>query len=264
MEEAFSKLKHSKMMKNKKLYNWWRSLAFVLAGMVLPVGAADESKEDATVVLITGANRGIGLQFAEQYAAQGFHVIGTARKPDEATELKETGAEVLKLDVTKDEDIQAMTETLKDRRIDILINNAGYKGLEKTRADLVKTFDVNAASPFLISEALIPNLKLSKSPKIINITSQQAQLEGGTAPMNGYSISKTALNMVTRSFHARFSKDGFIVVCIEPGWNRTDMGGDKAPLDPKESTAKVIKIIDSLKPEQSGRFYSYTGEERPW
>ena len=159
---------------------------------------------------------------------------------------------------------EALKEALKDRRIDILINNAGYKGLERTRADLLKSFDVNAAGPFLISDALIPNLKLSKKPMIINITSQQAQLEGGTAPMNGYSISKTALNMVTRNFHALYSKEGFIVVAIEPGWNRTDMGGDKAPLDPKESVAKVIQIISSLKPEQSGKFFSYTGEERPW
>ena len=236
----------------------------VLAAMLLPVSGAEKTKEEATTILITGANRGIGLQFAKQYAAKGFDVIGTARVPDKATELKESGAEVLPLDVTKDEDIQALAETLKDRRIDILINNAGYKGLERNRADLVKSFDVNAAGPFLVSEALIPNLKLSKNPMIINISSQQAQLEGGTAPMNGYSISKTALNMVTRNFHALYAKDGFIVVSIEPGWNRTDMGGDKAPLDPTESVAKVIKIISSLTPEKSGRFFSYTGEERPW
>ena len=121
--------------------------------------------------------------------------------PEKATELKETGAEVLQLDVTKDDEIAALAKSLENRTIDILINNAGYKGLEKNREDLVKSFDVNAASPFLVSEALIPNLELSKKPMIINISSQQAQLEGGTAPMNGYSISKTALNMVTRSFH---------------------------------------------------------------
>ena len=236
----------------------------VLAALLMPVNGAEDAKDEAKTVLITGANRGIGLEFAKQYAAQGFDVIGTARVPGKAAELKETGAEVLQLDVTKDEEIQALAKSLKDRRIDILINNAGYKGLERNRADLMKTFEVNAAGPFLISDALIPNLKLSQNPMIINITSQQAQLEGGTAPMNGYSISKTALNMVTRNFDALYGKEGFIVVCIEPGWNRTDMGGDKAPLDPKESVAKVIKIINSLKPEQSGRFYSYTGEERPW
>ena len=251
-------------MKNKMISNWFRRLALAFALTSVPACAAEDSGKEATTVLITGANRGIGLQFAEQYAAQGFHVIGTARKPDKATELKESGAEVLPLDVTQDESIQALAETLKDRRIDILINNAGFKGLKRNRADLMKSFDVNAAGPFLVSDALIPNLKLSKKPMIINISSQQAQLEGGAAPMNGYSISKTALNMVTRNFHALYSKDGFIVVSIEPGWNRTDMGGQDAPLDPKESVAKVIKIISSLTPEQSGKFFAYTGKERPW
>ena len=251
-------------MKNNTTFNLWRNMALAIMAVFVTAGGAAVAKEEGKTVLITGANRGLGLQFAKQYAAEGFDVIGTARVPEKATELKETGAEVLQLDVTKDDEIAALAKSLENRTIDILINNAGYKGLEKNREDLVKSFDVNAASPFLVSEALIPNLELSKKPMIINISSQQAQLEGGTAPMNGYSISKTALNMVTRSFHARFSEKGFIVVSIEPGWNRTDMGGEEAPLEPEESVAKVMKIIASLTPEQSGKFFSYTGEERPW
>ncbi|WP_411826483.1 SDR family oxidoreductase [Luteolibacter sp. AS25] len=235
---------------------------------------AEEPAETQLSVLITGANRGLGLEFAKQFGEKGYHVIGTARSPEKATELKDTGAEVMKLDVTSEEDIAALAEALKGKKLDILINNAGYfgptlsvgKNTAKinniTRQEMIDCFTVNTMGPIFVSQALLPSLKLSKFPKIINISTRSSQLSTDRSKAWGYGVSKAGLNMVTNNLHGELFKQGFIVISLAPGHNQTDMGnGD---LEPVESIGKMIPLIENLTKEKSGRFWFYNGKELPW
>ena len=223
-----------------------------------------EEKEPLTV-LITGANRGLGLEHAKQWAAAGHKVIGTARKPADATELKATGAQVVKLDVTSDEDIANLAKTLKGKKIDILINNAGYLDRGNvTRESLIRTFNINTAGPLLVANALVPNLKLSKNPRIVNISSRLGIISRLHNIHPAYSISKAGLNMVTANLHAKLSKDGIIVISLGPGHNKTNMGGKNAPLKPEDSVKNMTKLIKSLKKKDSGGFFYHDGTKLPW
>lgn len=242
-------------------------LLVFLVTVFAPIGvvfAEEEKNSKSLTVLVTGANRGLGLEYCKQYQAAGHHVIGTARKPKEAYELKETGVEVLALDVTSDEEIAALVESLKGRRIDILINNAGVYIREANRKAVELSFSVNAVGPLLLSQALLPNLSLSDSPKIINISSRTSILTDGTGRSNGYAMSKTALNMVTRILHTRLHKKGMIVISLAPGRNQTAMGGKRAPMTPQESVPKIMALIASLEKSHSGRFWYFDGKELPW
>ena len=237
---------------------------------------AQDAKEGPTV-LITGANRGLGLEFAKQFSEKGYQVIGTARSPEKAEDLKATGAEIMKLDVTNKDEIAALAETLKGRKIDILLNNAGYFGPKTLSEEGVSNFEtiqgkemedcfrINTLGPLFVSQALLPNLKLSEDPKIINISSRFGIIGEGKNVAWGYSVSKTALNRVVANMHAALKKDGFIVIALGPGHNKTDMGGlERGELQPKESIGKMIPLIEGLTDEQSGKFLYYTGEELPW
>ena len=232
-------------------------------GVMATATAAEDGKDQMTVV-VTGANRGLGLEFAKKFEAEGYEVIGTARKPEEATELKEAGAEVMKLDVTDNESIDAFVEKLDGKKVDILINNAGIFPRNKDRDDMMMTYQVNTLGPYFVSEALVPNLKKSESPRIVNVSSGLGQLTDGGGSARGYSFSKAALNMVTRNLHSAHSGDGLIVISLNPGHNKTDMGGDGAPLDPKDTAAQVFTLTEELKPEQSGLFWMYTGKKLDW
>jgi NAD(P)-dependent dehydrogenase (short-subunit alcohol dehydrogenase family) len=246
--------------------------AMVCSAFLTSTQAQTETARGAGMtVLITGANRGLGLEFATQFAAAGYQVIGTARSPEQATELKATGAEVVKLDVTNDEEIATLSETLKGRKIDILINNAGYFGpvglgepgratIENvTRKEMEDCLNVNTLGPMFIAQALLPNLVRSTHPKIINISTRASILSAGNKSNWSYSVSKTALNMATLCMHTNLKKQGFIVVALAPGHNKTDMGTDRAKMEPTESIAKIIPLIEQLTAEQSGRFWYYDG-----
>ena len=225
-------------------------------------GKNDGSKK--LTVLITGANRGLGLEFAKKFASAGYEVIGTSRKPDEATELKEIGAEVLELDVLSDDAIDEFAKGLHGRTIDILINNSGIFPKNKDRDDMVKTFSVNTLGAYFVSEALIPNLKQSSCARIVSVSSKLGQLTGGDGGARGYAFSKAALNMVTLNLHSAYHEDGVTVISLNPGHNRTDMGGDHAALDPVETAGQVFELVEGLKPEQSGGFWRYDGMEMEW
>jgi NAD(P)-dependent dehydrogenase (short-subunit alcohol dehydrogenase family) len=228
------------------------------------VASADEAKKEALTVLITGANRGIGLEFAKQYQEAGFDVIGTARKPDEANELKATGARVMKLDITVDEDIASLAKALDGKKVDVLINNAGYMDRGLSRDALRRCFDVNAAGPLLLANALTAHLKLSENAKIINISSRLGIISNTRGSYSAYSMSKAALNMATRQLHEQLVSEGIIVVSMGPGHNQTDMGGKSAPLKPSDSVKLMMRVISSLTKEQSGRFWYRDGSELPW
>ena len=229
--------------------------------------AAAQAQE---TVLITGANRGLGLEFAREFSARGYHVIGTARNPEQAQELRALGAQVEQLDVADDASARTLAGKLKGQAIDILINNAGIIGSSSnsiTDLDfnkMVNTYQVNALGPMRVTQALYKNLMLGKGRKVVDITSMMGSVTMNFGGAYDYRASKAALNMLTNTLAKELGKDGFICVVIHPGWVQTDMGGSSAPVTPRESISGMIKVIDGLTKESNGKFYDYTGKEMPW
>jgi len=253
----------------------------------IALGTAEPAKKAVTepagakkTVLITGANRGLGLALSKQFAADNYYVIGTARSPEKATELKEVADEVLALDVASDESIKALATALKGKTIDILVNNAGYFGPttglgtenEKsatlktlTRSEVLDCFAVNSAGPIFVTQGLIPNLLASKRAKVIIISSRSGIInQSRNAGAYGYRISKTAVNRAVKIMSVDKALGKSIVVAIAPGHNKTDMGGNKAKLSPEESMKKVKTLIESLTPKHDGGFWYYDGKKLPW
>jgi NAD(P)-dependent dehydrogenase (short-subunit alcohol dehydrogenase family) len=250
------------------------ALTAFLVGMSPYAGAqsgADPAAEpEAGTVLITGANRGIGLELARQYSASGWQVIGTARRPDAADELGAIDAEVLQLDVTDQESVDRLARDLVDRPIDVLINNAGIQPLMWKLADLdigefERALSVNTVGPVRVVRALMPNLRSGKHRKIVNVTTNLSSIAGNTdGGFYGYRESKVALNMFTRSLAAELGPDGFICIVLHPGWVRTDLGGPDAPLNVTESVTGMRRVIEGLSPADNGSFHTYAGEQMAW
>lgn len=232
----------------------------------------DPAATEATkgTVLVTGANRGIGLALARKFKAAGYTVLGTARKPDEAAELTTLGVQVLALDVASGDSVRALATKLTGKPIDILINNAGVSnrggGLEQLDFDDVeRTLAVNTIGPMRVTQALLPNLRLGSRKIVASISSRLASIELNTSGgYYGYRESKTALNQFMRTLGAELRAEGFICVALSPGWVRTDMGGSSAPLSPEESAAGLFTVIDGLAPDKTGSFLSYEGAVLPW
>jgi NAD(P)-dependent dehydrogenase (short-subunit alcohol dehydrogenase family) len=231
---------------------------------------AARSQGAARCVLITGANRGLGLEFAKQYAEAGWTVIGTARKPEEAKELRATGATVLALDVTSDADVARLVKDLGGRAIDLLINNAGISSRTTTLDDIdienmKRVLDVNLVGPMRTTVALLPNLRAGNGKTIVSISSGLGSIEGNRdGHYFGYRESKAGLNMFMRSVAAELRPEGFTCIAMSPGWVRTDMGGPSATLAPEESITAMRSVIAGLTPEKSGQFLRHTGETIPW
>lgn len=230
----------------------------------------DTDTPAARTVLITGANRGIGLELARQYGAAGWHVIATARRPEAATELQETGADVLQLDVTDQASVDSLARELAGRPIDILINNAGVQSLMWTLAEIeISEFErllaVNTIGPVRVSRALLPNLRSGELRKIINVTSNLGSIADNTdGGFYGYRESKAALNMFTRSMAAELDREGFICIVLHPGWVKTDMGGTSAPLNVQDSVLGMRKVIEDLGSADNGTFWTHAGEQMAW
>ncbi|MDP0492168.1 MAG: SDR family oxidoreductase [Verrucomicrobiota bacterium JB023] len=255
----------------------WPLLALLLLSLTTFGDEASKTnpEERKPSVLITGANRGLGLELVKQYIEDDYLVYGTARKPDEADELKATGAQVVQLDVTSEESITAMAQTLEGKPLDILINNAGYFGPNKigtkqdgidtiTRSEIELCFQVNAMGPIFVTQALMPNLRAGQQKKIINMSTRSSIISRPRSGAMGYRVSKAALNMVTSTLHGELFKQGFIVVSVAPGHNKTDMGTDRAKMTPEVTMPQLKKVIDELTRKQSSGFWYYDGKNLPW
>ncbi len=248
--------------------------AFASLGAASTTHAAPQDSKSAAVkrtVLVTGANRGLGFEFAKQYHAAGWNVVGTAREPDAATELKALGVRVEALDVASDESVGALAERLKGVPIDLLINNAGVsdggaKSLPDVKLDdYERVMQVNAIGPVRVTQALLANLRAGKGKQIVSISSSLGSITDNTrAGFWAYRESKTALNMFMRSLAMELKSDGFICIPMSPGWVKTDMGGPGADLTPEQSIAGMRKVIDSLKPEDTGKFFKFDGTTVAW
>lgn len=228
------------------------------------------SANDKGVVLVTGANRGLGLEFVTQLKAKGYEVIGTARSPDQATELKATGARVEQLDVADQASVTSLAARLDGVSIDILINNAGMLNRADSSLDTLdfeameRSFQVNSLGPLRVTHALLSNLKAGERKTIVSITSRLGSIELSTGGLYSYRTSKTALNQINKIFSSELAPQGFTCVVMHPGWVKTDMGGSGATLTKAESISGMLAVIENLSTESTGKFFNYDGAELPW
>jgi len=229
-------------------------------------------------VLITGANRGIGLALTQQLLHRGFQVYATSRNPAQATALQELQQAypdlltLIALDVTQEASIQQAASQLRShtRTLDWLINNAGvlYRGESITTLSshqMNHTFQVNAIGPMLTTRYFLPFLQQSPHPIIAQISS----IMGSHAYLtdNGYYSyrgSKAALNMMSRVLAHEVRPLGITVLLIHPGWVRTQMGGKEAPVLPEESAQGIIRLLNQATLKDSGRFFDWQGKELSW
>jgi NAD(P)-dependent dehydrogenase (short-subunit alcohol dehydrogenase family) len=229
-------------------------------------------------ILITGANRGIGLTLVVQCAERGDKIFAACRSPKKAVNLKALANKytpritIVGLDVTDEESIDSAASMVSRQvqALDVLINNAGthYEDVRLSEVQteiLLKTLHVNAVGPLTVAQRFRNLLLNSGNPKIVNISSEA----GSISKMNrfrGYAYygSKAAENMLTRCLAYDPEIKGITVIAMHPGWVRTDMGGPNAPLSTAESAAGILKVTDQLTPEDNGNFYTWEGVKHPW
>jgi NAD(P)-dependent dehydrogenase (short-subunit alcohol dehydrogenase family) len=230
-------------------------------------------------VLITGSNRGIGLEIARIYANRDWNVIATARNPDAADDLKAIQADhpklrIVQLDVTDHARIDALAKELEGEPIDILINNAAISGGHENAKFGEMDFDVytqvhkvNVIGPTKMAEAFLPNIKLSEQKKIINITSGQGSIEKTWGCCTIYRSSKASLNMMMKNISIELKRKGITVGLISPGFVKTGFTrGLDMPMmiTAEESATKVTAVIDEYDLEDTGTFLGKDGQTWPW
>jgi NAD(P)-dependent dehydrogenase (short-subunit alcohol dehydrogenase family) len=219
-------------------------------------------------VLITGAGRGIGLEFARQYAADGWDVTATVRDPAQAEALAALGVRVERLDMRDFQAVEAFPERLGGAPLDLFIANAGMsagKVIDSAApaAAWSEVHAVNAIAPTLLATCLLPEVAAAKG-KMIAITSQMGSIAGSGGGHIGYRASKAALNAAWRSLSLDWRDQPVTLAMFHPGWVQTDMGGPHAPLSPEDSVSSMRGVIERLTRAQSGSFLGHKGEAIPW
>jgi NAD(P)-dependent dehydrogenase (short-subunit alcohol dehydrogenase family) len=225
-----------------------------------------------TTILVTGANRGIGLEFVRQYAAEGTSVIACCRKPAEAKELHALakGVRVMELEVGNVSSAARLARALQGEAIDILINNAGVYGPEVLGAsesyyeELADTFRVNSIGPLIVSQALCDNLVHGHDKKLVVLTSKMGSISDSSGGALAYRASKAAVNMIMHVLARDWAGDGILVAILHPGWVKTDIGGPGALIAPQESVRGLRARIAELSAKTSGRYLDYQGKEIAW
>ena len=224
-------------------------------------------------VLITGANRGLGLEFVRQYAIDNYEVIACSRKINKKDDLhklqvKFKNISIYKLDVANFSSIDQFAKSLKSP-IDILINNAGVypdSSIDHINYDTwLEAFKINTLAAFKMTKAFLPHLKKSHLKKVASLTSKMGSIDdnsGGSEYL--YRSSKTALNMVMKSLSIDLKPYDLALITLHPGWVRTDMGGPNGLIDADESVAGMKHQIDELSMKTSGQFIAYDGKKIPW
>ena len=229
-------------------------------------------------VLITGSNRGIGLEWVRQYAGEGWHVFATCRHPEEARELLDmakilTNISVHRMDVTKPDEINAVAVELLEEPIDVLLSNAGVYlekywdvGLRRLDyEDWLYSFRVNALGPVRVVEAFIDHVARSEKRLAVITTTHMASIADIAAPgAYYYRSTKAALNAVMEGISHELKAKGVGLLLVHPGHVRTRMGGKETELYPPESVQGMRALVDRFSLEDSGRFCRYDGEEMPW
>lgn len=226
--------------------------------------------------VVTGANRGLGLEFVRQLLARGDHVVAGCREPDGAPELQALGADdrlaIAALDLGDEASRAAFVRVVEARlpAVDLLVNNAGMLVSGErfgaiAQETLERSFTVNAAGPFLLAQALAPRLAAGARPRVASISSTMASvamLDNGRAP--SYRISKAALNMASALLAQALNPQGIGVLTLSPGWVSTAMGGASAPLTPARAVADLLHVIDTHPGLPAGDFLDHDGTPLRW
>lgn len=233
-------------------------------------------------ILITGANRGIGLEMVKLFLKQGntqvFAACRTPHSADDLQELLQSSPEnltIVQLDIMNQDSIQAAVETVSQQthKLDMLLNNAGIfpneansKKLGMLEVDAVSEVVItNSVAPLMVSQAFIDLLKAGENPRLVMITSQMGSMDwtksGGSY---AYRMSKAAMNMAARTLAADRTTDGITTIMIHPGWVQTDMGGPTADITPQASAEGVVKVVNRTTPADNGSFFRWDGSVHPW
>lgn len=229
-------------------------------------------------ILISGANRGIGLEFARQYAADGWRVIAGCRHPENSDALKKLEAQypdlvaVHALDVADHAQIERLAQALANETLDLLINNAGIypqsdaDGFGHTDyVEWMQAFRINTMAPLKMAEAFATQIARGKGKTIVSISSKMGSIADNSGGGNyQYRSSKTALNMVVKSLAIDLKPNGITAVVFHPGWVKTDMGGPNALISTEQSVSGMRRVISRLTLADSGKFFAYDGQEIPW
>ncbi|MBW3660472.1 MAG: SDR family oxidoreductase [Gemmatimonadetes bacterium] len=234
---------------------------------------------DPTRILVTGANRGIGLGYVREWLARGARVFATARRPDEADELNALADErpdrltVLQCDVTDPETILAARDAVAGAAdgLEVVVNNAGVMGQrgefeEVEPAEIRRVFEVNTLGPIRVAQAFLPLLRGGREPRrLVHMTSLMGSIDDNSSgDAYPYRISKCGLNMANRSMAVDLAGEGIVSVVLHPGWVKTGMGGSGARVSVQEAVEALVDVIERLDAERSGGFYDRDGEPLPW
>ena len=229
-----------------------------------------------STMLVTGANRGIGFEFVQQYLAMGEQVVATYRNEEDSDQLislcaEKSNLEIFKLDVASDSSMEEFSQRLGDQPIDVFINNAGVYGPRDSvfgkvdEAEWLSVLRINALAPLFLTQRLIENFSRGELKKLLYVTSKMGSIEdnrGGGSYV--YRSSKAALNAVVKSISVDLEPEKMAVAVLHPGWVRTDMGGPNGLIDTKTSVAGMVQVIRNLNLESSGVFFNYDGNVIPW
>lgn len=243
----------------------------------------DAGDSDMPSVLVTGANRGLGLEFVRQYLADDWQVIACCRRTSEPLEVLRQGSpDALVIDefeLTDPAGLQAFADRLGTRPVDVLINNAGTmgrgsfatEGLAPFRFgsadvdDWASVFHLNVFVPMKLSELLVENVAASQMRRIVTLTSMLGSIAMNTVGgLYAYRASKAAVNAMMRSMAIDLADRGIIAIPLHPGWVRTELGGEKAQIDAPAAVSGMRGVIERLTPAQAGSFLAYDGETLPW
>jgi NAD(P)-dependent dehydrogenase (short-subunit alcohol dehydrogenase family) len=228
-----------------------------------------------STVLITGANRGIGLALTQQYLEQGWRVLACCRHPENAESLSRLAnnphLSIFQLDVCNQQQLSTLTTTLAHETIDVLFSNAGVYGPSGLRFgetpvdEWLKTFEVNSIAPLKLAEAFIEQVARSQLKTIAIVSSLMGSIsDNGYGNAYIYRSSKAAVNAICKSLSIDLAKQDIKSVVLHPGWVKTAMGGENALITSAESAEGLIKIVNNLTTEQSGQFFNYKGDLLQW
>jgi len=222
-------------------------------------------------ILITGANRGIGLELARSFAKDGWRVHACCRDPEGANELRAVDGTVVvhRLDVTDGAMVAALARELDGEAIDILFNNAGVYGPrtgfgETDYEAWEPVFSINVFAPLRLAECFVGHVARSERKLILNMSSVMGSIAEGGGGSYIYRSSKAALNMMTKTLSVDLAGQGIAVVAFHPGWVQTDMGGSHATVDVRDSVKGLRQIVAGLSTEDNGGFFAYDGRKLPW
>ena len=222
-------------------------------------------------ILIIGANRGIGLEFARQYSNGNNNVFATTRNRSDSKELNSIkNIKVFDLDLNSDESLDNFTQNISSQKIDILIHNAGIFSDEQLDDDLdinawMNEMRINAIIPIILARKLKRNIEMGSNKKIIFISSQMGSIDDNySGRFYFYRSSKSALNSAAKSLSIDWKEDGISILILHPGWVKTDMGGGNAKLEIPDSISQMIKVINDLSLNNSGSFVNYAGAKLEW